>query len=448
MLLEHYGLFEEPFGVTPDPRFLYLGSKHREALASLLYGTEANRGFLALIAKPGMGKTSLLFQYLEHLRNNASTAFVFQTDCNSREFIRHILIDLGLDASGKDLAAMHEMLNQFLTEEMRVGRRFILVIDEAQNLNEKVLESVRLLSNFETPWKKLMQIVIAGQPQLAKRLARSSLAQLRQRISLVIRIEPFMPEEINAYIDHRLWVAGYQGPSLFTAGARLMIAEHSEGIPRNINNICFNAMSIARALKRKTIDRDIIREVLADLDLESLNEETAVARKSQEEPKNSVSQTPRNVGRKSRFRDWLPRFAVASALLLALSLSVFHVNRKERQASALQVPSPAETSFIAPTATPDKGTQSGAPTKHTIEQYRSIIVMPGETLYQISVKYFRKYNREIFEEIHELNPSLTNPDRIQSGHEIRIPSVKEDSGDRHPAAKQDSHTASGRVEKP
>jgi general secretion pathway protein A len=448
MFLEHYGLFEEPFGVTPDPRFLYLGSKHREALASLLYGTEANRGFLALIAKPGMGKTSLLFQYLEHLRNNASTAFVFQTDCNSREFIRHILIDLGLDASGKDLAAMHEMLNQFLTEEMRVGRRFILVIDEAQNLNEKVLESVRLLSNFETPWKKLMQIVIAGQPQLAKRLARSSLAQLRQRISLVIRIEPFMPEEINAYIDHRLWVAGYQGPSLFTAGARLMIAEHSEGIPRNINNICFNAMSIARALKRKTIDRDIIREVLADLDLESLNEETAVARKSQEEPKNSVSQTPRNVGRKSRFRDWLPRFAVASALLLALSLSVFHVNRKERQASALQVPSPAETSFIAPTATPDKGTQSGAPTKHTIEQYRSIIVMPGETLYQISVKYFRKYNREIFEEIHELNPSLTNPDRIQSGHEIRIPSVKEDSGDRHPAAKQDSHTASGRVEKP
>ena len=435
-----------------------------------------------MIAKPGMGKTSLLFQYLEHLRDKARTAFVFQTDCNSREFVRHILIDLGLDASGKDLAAMHDMLNQFLMEEMRAGRRFILVIDEAQNLNEKVLESVRLLSNFETPWMKLMQLVIAGQPQLAERLARSSLAQLRQRISLVIRIEPFVPEEINAYIDHRLWVAGYQGPSLFTTGARLMIAQHSEGIPRNINNICFNAMSIARALKRKTIDRDIIREVLADLDLESLNEETAVVRKSEEEPKHSVSQTPRNVERKSRFRDWSPRFAVASALLLALSLSVFLVNRKERQASASQVPSPAETSFIAPTAAPAlldstslaapnvsltrlkaeappdhkiqvppsqyKGTQSGAPAKHTIEQYRSIIVMPGQTLYQISVKYFSKYNREILEEIRELNPSLTNPDHIQSGHEIRIPSVKEDSGDKHPAAKQDSNTASGGVEKP
>jgi len=482
MVLEHYGLIEEPFGVTPDPRFLYLGPKHREALASLLYGTEANRGFLALIAKPGMGKTSLLFAYLEHLRNKARTAFVFQTDCNSREFVRHILIDLGLDASGKDLAAMHEMLNQLLMEEMRAGRRFILVIDEAQNLEEKVLESVRLLSNFETPWMKLMHIVIAGQPQLAKRLARPSLAQLRQRISLMIRIEPFMPEEINVYIDHRLSVAGYQGPSLFTGGARLMIAEHSEGIPRNINNICFNAMSLACALKRKTIDRDIVREVLADLDLESLNEETAVVRKSEEEPKHSVSQTPRNVERKSLFRDWSRRFAAASALLVALSWSVIHVNRKERQASASQVPLPAETNFIAPTPAPDfldsasiaapnvsltglkaeappdhniqvllsqdEGTQSDVPAKHTIEQYRSIIVMPGQTLYQISVKYFTKYNREIFEEIHELNPWLINPNHIQSGREIRIPSVKEDSGDEHPAAKQGSNTAAGRVEKP
>src|SRR6202171_6811563 len=118
MFLEHYGLIEEPFGVTPDPRFLYLGPKHREAFASLLNGTEANRGFLALIAKPGMGKTSLLFAYLEHLRNKARTAFVFQTDCDSREFVGHILIDLGLDASGKDLPAMHEMLNQLL---MRSG---------------------------------------------------------------------------------------------------------------------------------------------------------------------------------------------------------------------------------------------------------------------------------------------------------------------------------------
>src|SRR5580698_7378359 len=275
MLLEYYKLAEQPFGVTPDSRFLYLGPKHREALASLVYGTESNRGFLALIAKPGMGKTSLLYHYLSHLRDKARTAFIFRTDCDSREFIRHLLIDLGIDVAGMDLPAMHDALNRLLNEEMKAGRRFVLVIDEAQNLDEKVLESIRLLSNFETPWTKLMQIVLAGQPQLADRLSRPSMAQLRQRISMVIRIEPLNPDEVNAYIDHRLYIAGGENTPIFTAGARKLIAEHSEGIPRNINNLCFNAMSLGCALKRKAIDRDIVQEVIADLDLEPLREKPA-----------------------------------------------------------------------------------------------------------------------------------------------------------------------------
>lgn len=270
MFLNHFGLIEQPFGVTPDPRFLHMGVKHREALASLLYGTDCNRGFLALIAEPGMGKTSLLYQYLEGLRNKARTVFVFQTDCDSRDFMRHVLADLGLDHSGKSLPAMQAMLNELLTAEMQAGRRFVLVVDEAQNLEEKVLESVRLLSNFETPWMKLMQIVISGQPQLAERLTRPSMAQLRQRISSVIRIEPFTPEEINSYIDHRLWVAGYAGAPLFTVGARLSIAKYSRGIPRNINTLCFNAMSVAFGMNAKQIDAKMVQEAAADVEMESL----------------------------------------------------------------------------------------------------------------------------------------------------------------------------------
>jgi general secretion pathway protein A len=270
MFLEFFGLHEQPFGVTPDPRFLYFGAQHREALASLIYGTETNRGFLALIAPPGMGKTSLLFQFLEGLRNKARTAFIFQTDCESRELLRHILTDLGLNAEGKDLPAIHAMLNQALMDEMNAGRRFVLVIDEAQNLEEKVLESVRLLSNFETPWTKLMQIVIAGQPQLAEKLAKPSMAQLRQRISTIVGLAPFSSDETRAYIDHRLWVAGYEGPSPFTVGAQLLIAEESGGIPRNINNLCFNAMSLAYAMGTRKIDSRAVREVIADLDMESL----------------------------------------------------------------------------------------------------------------------------------------------------------------------------------
>jgi general secretion pathway protein A len=270
MFLEHFGLIEQPFGVTPDPRFLHLGKKHREALASLVYGTDTNRGFLTLIAEPGMGKTSLLYQFLEGLRGKARTAFLFQTDCDSRDFLRHILVDMGLDPSGRDVAQMHGMLNDELTREMQAGRRFILVIDEAQNLTEDVLESVRLLSNFETPWMKLMQIVIAGQPQLADRLTRPCLAQLRQRISSVIRIEPLSAEETNTYIDHRLWVAGYGGAPLFTVGARLRIAKHSGGIPRNINTLCFNAMSVALGQGAKQVDAKMVAEAASDVEMESL----------------------------------------------------------------------------------------------------------------------------------------------------------------------------------
>src|SRR5579863_6433244 len=149
LFLEHYGLNEQPFGVTPDPRFLYLGPKHRQALTALTYGTELNRGFLTLIAKPGMGKTSLLYQYLGGLRNNARTAFLFQTMGDARDLMRYLLADLGLDGTGKDLPEMHATLNQLLMQEMRAGRRLVLVIDEAQNLDDKALEFVRLLSNFE-----------------------------------------------------------------------------------------------------------------------------------------------------------------------------------------------------------------------------------------------------------------------------------------------------------
>jgi general secretion pathway protein A len=336
MVLDFYNLAEQPFGVTPDSRFLYLGPQHREALASLVYGTESNRGFLALIAKPGMGKTSLLYHYLGYLRDRARTAFVFRTDCDSREFIRHVLIDLGIEVAGMDLPAMHEALNRLLTDEMRAGRRFVLVVDEAQNLEEKVLESIRLLSNFETPWMKLMQIVLAGQPQLADRLASPSMAQLRQRVSIVMRIDPFTPKEVDAYIDHRLWIGGCGRPSLFTANARKLIAEHSEGIPRNINNLCFNALSLGCALGRKTIDRDVILEVISDLDLEPLREKPTIPAARLEPSVQTHAQTPRRtiaaVRRQSMFAGWLFKIAIASVLLLTLSWAAVPADRRNTQA--------------------------------------------------------------------------------------------------------------------
>ena len=270
MFASFYGLKEQPFGVTPDPRYLYLGAAHREALASLYYGIESNLGFMALVAKPGMGKTTLLFHLLSKLRNTARTAFVFQTQCTSREFMRFLLAELGHESYDQDFVRMHEEFNKCLLQEARAGRRFIIVVDEAQNLDASVLETVRLLSDFETPRAKLLQIILAGQPELGYKLASPGLSQLRQRISLVNTLGPLNPEETGLLIDHRLRVAGYQGPSLFTREAKEMIADLSEGIPRLINNFCFNALSLGLAMRQKSIDSAIIRETAKDLDIDSI----------------------------------------------------------------------------------------------------------------------------------------------------------------------------------
>jgi general secretion pathway protein A len=270
MYLDFFGMREQPFGVTPDPRFLYLSPMHREALASLYYGIEAGRGFLSMIARPGMGKTTLLFQLLEEFRNAARTAFLFQTQCDSREFIRFLLAELGIETKEQDRVKMHEEFNAVLLREMKAGKRFVVVIDEAQNLDDSVLETVRLLSNFETPRTKLMQIILSGQPELADKLARPNLSQLRQRISIVARLEPLAPQYVHEYIQHRLRLSGYKGPRLFLPDAESAIIERSEGIPRTINNLCFNSLSLAYALGKRQIDRGLVEEISGDLDLESI----------------------------------------------------------------------------------------------------------------------------------------------------------------------------------
>ncbi len=479
MFLEYYGLIEQPFGVTPDPRFLHMGAKHREALASLVYGTDTNRGFLALIAEPGMGKTSLLYQYLEGLRNKSRAAFIFQTDCGSDDFIRHILVDLNLDPAGKDLPAMHGMLNEVLLGEMRAGRRFILVIDEAQNLDERVLESVRLLSNFETPWMKLMQIVIAGQPQLAERLTRPSMAQLRQRISSVIRIEPFTAEETGAYIDHRLWVAGYAGEPLFTVGARLLIAKQSGGIPRNINTLCFNAMSVAYGMGARQVDAKMVQEAINDVEIESL-----VPKQERTPPR--VAGAGRTV---VPFRVMLPKksemrigrliqtFAVVSAVLLfALSARVgWNVGKRTPPfdvlfadgtdapagSAALMQPALAEnaseiatndvanpiTAFdlpqsqpqnagggavaaIAPPRVPD-GSKSAARSGPEVsslvaglsdnDRILTIAIEKDSTLMELCVQHLGRFDTDMLEQTLALNPSLSDVNHIAAGQRIRLP---------------------------
>jgi general secretion pathway protein A len=269
-LLNFFGLQQQPFDVTPDPAYLYRSASHSEALKSLKQGIEHFRGFIMLVAEPGMGKTTLLNKLMEEVNDSARVVFLFQTQCSSQDLLRYILNELQVDHAGMDVVAMHRALNQALLEEMLRGRRFVLVVDEAQNLQEPVLETIRLLSDFETTHSKLIQIVLAGQPQLAETLMRDSLVQLRQRVAVLANLRPLNPIETAEYIEHRLRSAGWSDKLIFSAEALDMIADASGGVPRSINNLCFNSLLEAYHRGQDFVDSDVVNEVTGRLNLESL----------------------------------------------------------------------------------------------------------------------------------------------------------------------------------
>jgi general secretion pathway protein A len=329
MFLKYFGLTEQPFGVTPDPRFLYLSSAHREALAALYYGIEANRGFLGLIAQPGMGKTTLLFHLLEKFQTSAHTAFIFQTQCTPREFMRFLLSEVGYEGDTQDLVRLHEEFNRRLIQEARAGRRMILVIDEAQNLAPEVLETVRLLSDFETPRAKLMHIILSGQPQLADKLASPSLAQLRQRVSILHGLEPLTFSEVKSYIEHRLKIAGFTGDAPFTREAYEIIAKFTQGIPRNVNNFCFNAFALACALQKKIIDADIAKEVIADLDISRFTSQSQTVSPCFEPLSESASELATAMENASEGETLSPAEAAAYMQDVVLKLRTWRSSRKD-----------------------------------------------------------------------------------------------------------------------
>ena len=269
-LFGHFGLRENPFGGTPDPRFLFHSETHREALASLINGIDCEFGFQVLVAQPGMGKTTLLFNFLEGFRATAYTAFLFQPQLEPHELLQSVLFELGAGSEDTSVRKLSEHINQVLGRAAEEHKRVIVVVDEAQNLEFKVLETLRQLSNFETARTKLMQIVLAGQPQLVKKLAAPEQEQLRQRISSIGRLSPLSQNETRAYINHRLRTAGYRGSELFTPDAVRKIWEGSKGVPRNINTLCFNAMLLGFAGGKHSIDENMLNEATRDLDMSSV----------------------------------------------------------------------------------------------------------------------------------------------------------------------------------
>jgi general secretion pathway protein A len=432
MVLNYYKLREEPFGVTPDGRYLYSSATHREALASLLYGIEAGRGFVALIAKPGMGKTTLLFHSLNQLQEKARTVFLFQTVCTPVDFLRALLADLGVHETQGSLIELQSKLNDVLVEQSRSGKPLVVVIDEAQNLDDSVLELVRMLSNFETPQQKLIQIILSGQPQLAEKLASPALVQLRQRVSIVACLKPLSPKETALYIDHRLRTAGYSAEApLFTRAALALIAQSSEGIPRNINNLCFNALSLGCALRRRTIDGDIVHEVVADLDLEPLRERRSLAARPERAEKEDTQEAPAFVGAASApftLVGRLTKLAIAGVILFAVAGTLFESRHLRNDRFVVPEAVVHADSVVPPLVAAAPSSISVNRILQPVASAGTVRVTAGKTLYRICVESFGSCTPKRLQEIHELNPRLSNLDHIESGQRLRIPVVPQPSG--------------------
>ena len=410
MVLDFYKLEELPFSNAPDPRYLYASETHREALGSLLYGIKSGCGFVAMIAKPGMGKTTLLFQALDQLRDKATTVFLFQTMCTPHEFLRAILVDLGVRDTEGTLFELQVKFNDFLVEQARSGKPVILVIDEAQNLDDAVLEVVRMLSNFQISTGQFLQIVLSGQPQLAEKLATPGLVQLRQRIPIVARLKPFTEQETALYIEHRLQTAGYrQNGSLFTREAVALIAKCSEGIPRNINNLCFNALSLGCALKRKVIDSDIVHEVIVDLDIKPLQEIPAAP----PEPKGQNNVPAAIIAQGASSRPALPLKSIAAGCAVLIALVAFFRIVNQTATAPVTVRANSAAQPVAPSTT--------APGKSMPPVSSTVLVRTGQTLNSICAQRFGICTPELLQQILRFNPSIADANVIQDGQTLRLP---------------------------
>lgn len=265
MYLNYYDLNREPFNITPDPEFLYLSPCHKEALASIIYGVEQRKGFIAVLGEIGVGKTTILRSYLNRIdRDKLLAIYILNPMLSFPNLLRLIGRELGVSISSPSTFEMLNQLHEHLIKEFSAGRNIVLIIDEAQNMPVDTLENLRMLSNIETSTHKLIQIVFSAQSEFEKTLNLLELKQLKQRIAVRAVISPLDQATGVSYIRHRLEKAAGKDSVLFTPAALKEIVRVSEGIPRIINIVCDNCLITAYGYNKKNVTMDIVREVARD----------------------------------------------------------------------------------------------------------------------------------------------------------------------------------------
>jgi len=428
--LDHFNLAEEPFSVTSDPRFLYLSQSHEEALAHLEYCVSQRKGFAAITGEVGTGKTTLLNTLITKLTEVHAVAFVYRSASSTEELMRYVFKDLHLESPATDRATYLNMFNDYLLQQMQAGREVVLIIDEGQNLPIPVLEDLRLISNFEVPGRKLVQIILAGQSELGDKLRSPELRQLNQRIAIQFQLRALTLAETGHYIQHRLKVANARALDIFRSSAVKAVFQASGGVPRLINQICDTAMVRAAYQRKSTVDAAMVKAVM---------KEDFQFRSSAAGPE-----------QKGKTLQWL----LAAALVLALgaggagwllgrrdvgpqagpvlaqsSVPAPTVDGEAAADSALQKKPVADGSSLSPgvidtpaaTETQQaRGTSSGKVDFDKLSRDR-VKVRSGDSLVELARRRYGFSSWELVKALQDVNPQIINPNHIMVGDDIVLP---------------------------
>ena len=428
MYNSYFGLLEAPFSITPDPRFFYPNPAYLEAYATLLYGIEAKKGFVVITGEVGTGKTTLLRKLLGNLDGTVHSAFVFNTYVSFPELLRVILKDLGITPKDNSKVTMFQALNKFLLERLEQRHTVAVLVDEAQDLSDDVLEELRLLSNMETDREKLLQIVLMGQPELATKLDQPRLRQLKQRVAVRCRLNPLKDEEVAPYIDFRLQAAGYCGTSLFNPSAVQRIAAYSK-IPRMINIICDNALLLAFAESKKTVSDPMIQEVVRNLRIEpqvelANTEPAPIPPDPTSEEKLPIRKAPPTRLRRmvsAGFGSFLGVVVLAAAFMI-LPQSLFSTPEK-KTVVVEHNSNPVARSKPKLVPGPTKAHAEPPPKR----QDRQVKIQQGTTILEIAGETYGANPTLGLDLIKEFNPQIENLNWVTAGQDLWLPHLTKET---------------------
>lgn len=434
MYNSHFGFRESPFSVTPDPRFFYSNPVYLEAFATLRYGIQDKKGFIVITGEVGTGKTTLLRKLLHNLEDSVHSVFIFNTYIGFAELLQLTLQDLGLAPKDQSKVTMLQQLNDYLIKQLKQGHTVTMLIDEAQNLSDEVLENLRLLSNLETDQEKLIQIVLMGQPELQTKLAQPHLRQLKQRVALRCRINPLTDKEVRPYIDSRLIAAGYEGKDLFHTDAVERIAHYSNGIPRVMNIICDNALLNAYAASKRVVSAEIIEVVARDLELRSEPSVPEARDASTEleptaEDKTSFRQVPNELLQHQATP--VMKASVGAVLVIFVLIAVASVidSRELFSIAGRRLDSFRHNlnHWVVPVSQSKPASEKSHAAVDAIQQNQYVTIQHGSTIQKIAADTYGRNTTLGMDLIKEFNPQIPNLNWVLPGQELSLPPLSQET---------------------